>query len=116
MLARLTIRGLNSLIGALSCVTLLCYCLWSNDLRACAMARFSWRQGGDQGDSSGLADRYAIESELGAGGMATVYLAEDLKHRRKAAVKVLRPGLSASLFAERFLREMERIDPSQKPR
>ncbi len=38
-----------------------------------------------------LADRYAIEREIGAGGMATVYLAEDLKHRRKVAVKVLRP-------------------------
>ena len=38
-----------------------------------------------------LADRYAIESELGAGGMATVYLAEDLRHHRKVAVKVLKP-------------------------
>ena len=44
-----------------------------------------------------LADRYAIEGELGAGGMATVYLAEDLKHRRKVAVKVLRPELAATL-------------------
>ena len=74
------------------------------------MARFSWHQGGIQGDSSGLADRYAIESELGAGGMATVCLAEALKHRHKVAVKVLRVGLSASPFAERFLCEMERID------
>ncbi len=39
-----------------------------------------------------LADRYAIERELGAGGMATVYLAEDLKHERKVAVKVLKPA------------------------
>ena len=54
-----------------------------------------------------LADRYAIEREIGAGGMATVYLAEDLKHHRKVAVKVLRSELAASLGAERFLREIE---------
>ncbi|MGH7704118.1 MAG: serine/threonine-protein kinase, partial [Gemmatimonadales bacterium] len=54
-----------------------------------------------------LADRYRIERELGAGGMATVYLAEDLKHHRKVAVKVLRPELAAALGAERFLREIE---------
>ncbi|MBI3983420.1 MAG: protein kinase, partial [Gemmatimonadetes bacterium] len=54
-----------------------------------------------------LADRYRIERELGAGGMATVYLAEDLKHRRKVAVKVLRPDLAATLGPERFLREIE---------
>ena len=53
-----------------------------------------------------LADRYAIQEELGAGGMATVYLAEDLKHHRKVAVKVLRPELAAVLGAERFLREI----------
>ncbi len=47
--------------------------------------------------STALADRYAIEREIGAGGMATVYLAEDLKHRRKVAVKVLRPELAAPL-------------------
>ncbi len=44
-----------------------------------------------------LADRYAIEEELGVGGMATVYLAEDLKHHRKVAVKVLRPELTATM-------------------
>ncbi len=54
-----------------------------------------------------LADRYRIEHELGSGGMATVYLAEDLKHHRKVAVKVLRPELAASLGSERFLREIE---------
>ena len=45
--------------------------------------------------TAALADRYAIERELGAGGMAIVYLAEDLKHQRKVAVKVLRPELAA---------------------
>ena len=55
---------------------------------------------------SALADRYRIERELGAGGMATVYLAEDLKHQRRVAVKVLRPELAAALGAERFLREI----------
>jgi tetratricopeptide (TPR) repeat protein/TolB-like protein len=54
-----------------------------------------------------LADRYTIERELGSGGMATVYLAEDLKHERQVAVKVLRPELAASLGADRFLREIK---------
>ncbi|MEP7326912.1 MAG: protein kinase, partial [Gemmatimonadota bacterium] len=57
--------------------------------------------------SAALADRYRIERELGQGGMATVYLAEDLKHRRMVAVKVLRPELAAALGSERFLREIE---------
>jgi serine/threonine-protein kinase len=54
-----------------------------------------------------MADRYAIEQEIGSGGMATVYLAEDLKHHRRVAVKVLRPDLAAALGSERFLREIE---------
>ena len=54
-----------------------------------------------------LADRYAIERELGRGGMASVYLALDLKHHRKVAVKVLRSDLAIALGAERFLREIE---------
>ena len=54
-----------------------------------------------------LADRYRIERELGAGGMATVYLAEDLKLHRKVALKVLRPELAAALGPERFLREIK---------
>ena len=57
--------------------------------------------------STALADRYRIERELGRGGMATVYLAEDLKHHRKVAVKVLLPELAASLGPERFIREIE---------
>ncbi len=56
--------------------------------------------------SAALADRYRLERELGQGGMATVYLAHDLKHQRKVAVKVLRPELAASLGHERFLREI----------
>ena len=54
-----------------------------------------------------LADRYRIEGEIGSGGMATVYLAEDLKHRRQVALKVLDPELAESLGAKRFLREIE---------
>jgi serine/threonine-protein kinase len=56
-----------------------------------------------------LADRYRIERELGAGGMATVYLAQDLKHDRRVAIKVLRPELSAVIGTERFLREIKTI-------
>ena len=54
-----------------------------------------------------LADRYAIERELGEGGMAVVMLARDLKHQRQVAIKVLRPELSQTLGTDRFLREIE---------
>jgi serine/threonine protein kinase/tetratricopeptide (TPR) repeat protein len=54
-----------------------------------------------------LADRYTIEREIGQGGMATVYLAEDLKHHRQVAIKVMRPELAESVGGERFLREVE---------
>ena len=54
-----------------------------------------------------LSGSYRIERQLGQGGMATVYLAEDLKHHRKVAVKVLRPELASALGPERFLREIE---------
>ncbi|MGI8424366.1 MAG: serine/threonine-protein kinase [Chloroflexota bacterium] len=54
-----------------------------------------------------LANRYRLEREIGSGGMATVDVADDLKHGRKVAVKVLRAELAASLAAERFLREIE---------
>ncbi len=57
--------------------------------------------------TAALADRYVIQEELGAGGMATVYLAHDRKHDRKVAVKVLRPELAAVLGAERFLQEIK---------
>jgi hypothetical protein len=62
-----------------------------------------------------LADRYRIERELGQGGMATVYLAEDLKHHRQVAVKVLRPELAATLGPERFVREIEVAARLQHP-
>jgi eukaryotic-like serine/threonine-protein kinase len=62
-----------------------------------------------------LADRYAIERELGQGGMATVYLAEDLKHHRKVAIKVLHAELSAILGPERFLKEIELTANLQHP-
>ncbi len=57
--------------------------------------------------SAAIADRYRVEREIGAGGMATVYLADDLKHNRKVALKVLRPELAEALGHERFLREIE---------
>jgi serine/threonine protein kinase/Tol biopolymer transport system component len=65
--------------------------------------------------TAALADRYRIERELGAGGMATVYLAEDLKHHRKVAIKVLRPELAAVIGAERFLAEIRTTANLQHP-
>jgi serine/threonine-protein kinase len=62
-----------------------------------------------------LADRYRIERELGAGGMATVYLAQDLRHDRKVAIKVLRPELAAVIGAERFLSEIKTTANLQHP-
>ncbi len=62
-----------------------------------------------------LADRYTIERELGAGGMATVYLAHDIKHDRNVAVKVLRPELAAALGADRFLNEIRVTANLQHP-
>jgi len=62
-----------------------------------------------------LADRYRVEGELGQGGMATVYLAEDLRHRRKVAVKVLKPELAAVLGAERFVQEITTTAALQHP-
>jgi eukaryotic-like serine/threonine-protein kinase len=53
-----------------------------------------------------LADRYTIERELGRGGMATVYLAKDLRHDRPVAFKVLHPELAQALGPERFQREI----------
>jgi len=69
----------------------------------------------DERLSAALADRYRIEHELGAGGMATVFLAEDVKHKRRVAVKVLRPELAAVLGAERFVQEIETTANLQHP-
>ena len=65
--------------------------------------------------ASALADRYAIDREIGAGGMATVYLARDLRHDRPVAVKVLNPELAAVLGAERFLAEIRVTANLQHP-
>ena len=65
--------------------------------------------------TAALSDRYRIERELGAGGMATVYLAEDLKHDRKVALKVLKPELGVALGAERFLAEIRTTARLQHP-
>ncbi|MGD8277269.1 MAG: serine/threonine-protein kinase, partial [Gemmatimonadota bacterium] len=62
-----------------------------------------------------LGNRYRIERELGAGGMATVWLAEDLKHDRKVAIKVLKPELAAVLGAERFVQEIKTTAQLQHP-
>ncbi|MFN2315917.1 MAG: protein kinase [Gemmatimonadales bacterium] len=65
--------------------------------------------------ASALADRYTLQRELGQGGMATVYLAEDLKHTRQVAIKVLRPELAAVIGAERFLAEIRTTANLQHP-
>jgi len=65
--------------------------------------------------TAALADKYEIKEELGAGGMATVYLARDLKHDRQVAVKVLRPELAAVLGAERFVQEIKTTANLQHP-
>lgn len=62
-----------------------------------------------------LSDRYRIERELGAGGMATVYLAEDLRHSRKVAIKVMHAEVSAELASDRFLREIRTTAGLQHP-
>ena len=65
--------------------------------------------------NAALEGRYAIERELGEGGMATVYLADDLKHERKVALKVLKPELAAVVGAERFLAEIKTTANLQHP-
>ncbi len=62
-----------------------------------------------------LEGRYSIERKLGEGGMATVYLAEDLKHERKVAIKVLKPELAAIVGGERFLAEIRTTANLQHP-
>lgn len=83
--------------------------------RACVVAGHrstNWTQGTDSNRAIeqltvALADRYRIERELGAGGMATVYLATDVKHERQVALIVLRAELAQALGPERFLREIK---------
>src|SRR5215203_5304436 len=62
-----------------------------------------------------LTDRYRIERELGQGGMATVYLAHDIKHDRRVALKVLKPELAAVIGAERFIVEIRTTAALQHP-
>ena len=65
--------------------------------------------------TAALADRYRVERMLGEGGMATVYLAHDVRHERKVALKVLRPELAAVVGAERFLSEIRTTANLQHP-
>ena len=65
--------------------------------------------------STALTGRYEIEHEIGAGGMATVYLARDVRHNRRVALKVLRPELGAVLGADRFLAEIQVTANLQHP-
>src|SRR4051794_7213181 len=62
-----------------------------------------------------LADRYVLERELGAGGMASVFLAQDPRHHRKVAIKILHPELAAYIGPERFLKEIETTAALQHP-
>ena len=95
-----------------------CCPLWRRRRPACIFTRPptpSLRLTAPASLASALADRYALERELGQGGMATVYLARDLRHNRKVALKVLRPELSAILGGERFLKEIELTAGLQHP-
>jgi serine/threonine-protein kinase len=65
--------------------------------------------------AAALAGRYRIDRELGQGGLATVYLAEDVKHKRNVALKVLKPELAAVLGAERFVQEITTTAALQHP-
>ncbi len=65
--------------------------------------------------AAALADRYTLERQIGTGGMAMVFLAEDLRHQRKVAVKVLRPELAATLGGDRFFREIQIAAQLQHP-
>src|SRR5580765_6569965 len=65
--------------------------------------------------AAALRDRYVLERQVGAGGMATVYLAQDLRHKRLVALKVVRPELGGREGVERFLREIELAARLQHP-
>jgi serine/threonine protein kinase len=64
---------------------------------------------------SSLAGRYDVERELGEGGMATVYLAHDVRHARKVAIKVIRPEVAETLGTDRFLSEIKLTASLQHP-
>jgi len=68
-----------------------------------------------EGLAAGIADRYRVERLLGAGGMAVVYRAVDLRHDRVVAIKVLRPDLASSIGPDRFLREIRIAAGLQHP-
>ncbi|PYO99333.1 MAG: hypothetical protein DMD61_07595 [Gemmatimonadetes bacterium] len=63
-----------------------------------------------------LADSYTLERELGAGGMATVYLARDVRHNRNVAMKVMHPELAQRIGAQRFLKEIDSGSPAKSRR
>lgn len=65
------------------------------------------RSSPEAGSPVALSDRYRLGRELGRGGIATVYLAEDLKHRRRVALKVMKPEIARAIGRDRFLREIE---------
>ncbi len=65
--------------------------------------------------ATALSDRYVIDREIGVGGMATVYLARDLRHDRQVALKLLRPELGAVIGADRFLAEIKLTANLQHP-
>src|SRR5262245_19105006 len=65
--------------------------------------------------AAALTERYRIDRELGQGGMATVFLAQDIRHDRRVALKVLKPELAAVIGAERFLREIKTTANLQHP-
>ena len=65
--------------------------------------------------NAALEGRYTVQHEIGEGGMATVYLADDIKHERKVALKVLKPELAAVVGAERFLAEIKTTANLQHP-
>ena len=65
--------------------------------------------------NAALADRYRVDRKIGEGGMATVYLAEDLRHERRVALKVLKPDLAAAVGADRFLAEIKTTANLQHP-
>src|SRR3954470_11882982 len=84
-------------------------------LRVPAAERFAKLFESERRFPDALAERYAVTRELGRGGMATVYLARDIKHNRDVAVKVVLPAVASRLGADRFLREIELVARLRHP-